>query len=86
MLGLRALRREARSCAPDREEGLLHGVLGQTVVAHDAAREPVGDAPDPVVELCERGLVAARDERHEGFVREVGAVLAHRPGAGRVGR
>ena len=58
------------------EEGLLHGVLCQRLVAEDAEREPVGDAADPVVQLGQGRLVAARDERHQGFVGQVSQVPA----------
>ena len=69
-----ALGDEAGSRPPDREEGLLHGVLGEGGVTDDAEREPVGDGAEPVVELCERTVVAPREQGHEGFIREVGEV------------
>ena len=77
---LGALRPERGGGAPDREESLLDGVLGQPLVAQDTQRETVGDASDAIVELGESRLVAPRDERDEGFVREMSEVLAHRPG------
>src|SRR5262249_36891539 len=40
---LRALGDEAVGCAPRAEEGLLHGVLRQGVVAENAEGEPVGE-------------------------------------------
>ena len=64
------------------EERLLHRVLGERLVAQHPVREPVGDAADPVVELGQRRLVRAGDERDERFVGEVGevAAAAHRLG------
>ena len=82
---LGALRPERGGGAPDREEPFLDRVLGQPLVAQHPQRETVGDAPDAVVELGESRLVAPRDERDEGFVREMSEVLAHRPG-GRAAR
>ena len=64
---------------PDAHERLLDGVLSQAVVTQDAEGEPVGDPADALVELCQRRLVAARDERDEGLVREMSEVLPHRP-------
>src|SRR5262249_40979825 len=46
-----ALREEPGRRAPDGQEGVLDGVLGERVVAEDAQREPVGDAAETVVEL-----------------------------------
>jgi hypothetical protein len=43
----------------------LQGVLRIPLVAEDAKREDVGDAPDAVVQLRQRVLVAARDERDQ---------------------
>ena len=83
---LGALGPEAGRGAPDAEERLLHGILGEPVVAQDAEREPVGDAADAVVQLGQRALVAAGDERDESLVREVSEVLAHGPGSRRVGQ
>ena len=48
------------------------------LIAEDPPREAVGDAAEAVVELAERDLVGAGDERHEGFVREVGEISRHR--------
>ena len=41
---------------------------------------------DPVVELRERILVAARDERDQGLVREVSVLLAHGEAVLRLGQ
>ena len=54
--------------APEPEERLLHGVLGERLVAEHAVGEPVGGAAEAVVELGERGLVGPRDECDERFV------------------
>ena len=77
---LRALCPEGGCVAPDREETLLHRVLGEPVVPQDAHGKAVGDAANAVVKLSERVLVTSRDERHQGFVGEVGVLLAHGPG------
>ena len=63
--------------SPDGEEGVLDGVLGERRVAQDAAREPVGDAAEAVVELRERGLVGAGSERDERLVGQVREVNGH---------
>ena len=79
-----ALARSARKPAAVRqttEERVLHGVLGEPVVAQHAEREAVGDAPDAVVQLSQRRFVATGDERDEGLVRQVCEVPAHGPGA-----
>jgi len=47
---LGALGEEAVGVAPDAEEGLLNGVLGERLVAQDPQREPVGDTAEAVVE------------------------------------
>ena len=75
---LAALGAEARSAAPDGQERLLHRVLGEPVVAQDAHREAVGDAPDAVVQLAESALVPTRHEGDEGFVGEVSVLPSHR--------
>ena len=49
----------------------------------DAQREAVCDAPDPVVELRKRGLVAPGDERDQGLVGEMSVLPAHRPSRAR---
>ena len=75
-----AFARSARKLAALRqtcEERLLNSVLGEALVTQDAQREAVRDAPDPVVELRERVLVAPGDERDEGLVGEVCVLLAH---------
>ena len=65
--------------APEPEEGLLHRVLGERLVAEDPVGEAVRGAADPVVELRERRLVRPRDERDERLVGEVSEVAtAHR--------
>jgi hypothetical protein len=73
------LRAERRRRAPHREEALLHRVLRQPLVAEDAQRDPVRDAPDTVVQLGERGVVAARHERDQRLVGQV-PVPSQRPG------
>ena len=78
-----ALARSARKPAAVRqtaEKCLLHGVLGEAVVAQDPEREAVGDTTDAVVQLGQRALVTAGDECDERLVREVSEVLAHGPG------
>ena len=75
---LRALGAEGGGSTPDGEEPVLHGVLGEAVVAQHAQREPVRDAPDPIVELGEGILVPPGDERDQGLVREVGVLPANR--------
>ena len=83
---LGALGPERRRPSPDPEERLLHGVLGEPVVAEHPERETVGDPADAVVQLGQRAFVAAGDERDESLVREVSEVLAHGPGNRRVGQ
>ena len=77
MLAFAALGDEPRGAAPDREERVLHGVLGERLVAQHAQREPVGDAAVAVVELGERNLVGARGQRDDGFVGEMGKRTRH---------
>ena len=77
---LRPLGAERRGGAPDGEEALLDGVLREALVAEHPVGDAVGDAADAVVELGQGVLVPARDHRHEGLVREVREVFAHRPG------
>jgi hypothetical protein len=74
---LRALCAIGRRASPHLEKGLLDGVLGEALVTQDAERKPVRDAPDAVVELRERVLVASRHERDECLVREMCLLLAH---------
>src|SRR5205823_7402623 len=69
---------EAAGGAPDGEERLLDGVLGEHRVAENPECEPVGDAAVAVVELSERALLATRDQRKEGLVR----ILDERLGRG----
>ena len=87
--GLRPLRDEPPGRAPDREERLLHGILGERLVAEHAQREPVGDAVVPVVQLGERELLRSGHERHDRFVGQVSQVAGHDPdsttSAGRFG-
>ena len=68
---LRPLGHEPAGGAPDGEEGLLHRVLRERLVAQHAEREAVGDAAEAVVQLGERDLVRAGDEGDDGFVGEV---------------
>ena len=56
----------ALGAPPDTQERFLHGVLRQVGAARDPQRETVGERRQTVVELRERGLVAARDLREEG--------------------
>ncbi len=65
---LRALGQEAVGVAPDAEEGFLHGVLGQRLVAQDPQGEPVGDAAEAVVERGQRVVVGVRDEGEQCLV------------------
>src|ERR1051325_3973586 len=65
-----ALREEAVGGAPDREKGLLDGVLREGLVAEDPQGEAVRDAAEAVVELGQGFLVGARDERKECLVGE----------------
>ena len=48
------------------------------LIAEDPPGQAVGDTAESVVELAERDLVRPGDERHEGFVREVGEISRHR--------
>ena len=83
---LGSLGHEAPGGSPDGEEGLLHRVLGQVPVAENAQREPEGDAAVTVVELRQRVLVRARDERHERLVGKVCVLPARSHGVSRPGR
>ena len=77
MIHVLAFARSARKPTAVRqtlEKALLDCILGEALVAKHAVREAVRDAPDPVVELGERLLVAARDECDESLVREMGEV------------
>src|SRR5205085_2145695 len=58
--------------APEREERLLHDVLGRRARTDHAVREREGDARMAVVEDLERARLAAADELHELLVGERG--------------
>ena len=74
---LRALGAERAGRAPDGQERLLHCVLGERRVAHDAQREPVRDAAVAVVELARAPPRPPRaDEGEQRLVREVRVVAA----------
>src|SRR5262249_37305781 len=75
---LRALGDEAVGCAPRAEEGLLHGVLRQGVVAENAEGEPVGESAEAAGELGERLIVGAGDQREQRLVRQ----MRELPGSG----
>ena len=75
--GLRALGDEARRRAPDGDEALLHGVLGERGIAHDPEGEPVGDPAETVVQLRQRVFVGAGDEGDERLVREMSEPAGH---------
>ena len=83
---LGALGPESGSRAPHPEKRLLHGILGEPVVAQHPEGETVGDPADAVVQLGQRAFVAAGDECDESLVREVSEVPAHGPGSRRVGQ
>ena len=74
---LATLGHEAGGRPPDREERLLHRVLGELLVAQDAQRQPVGGTAVAVVQLGERRLLRPRGERDERFVGEVGELPVH---------
>ena len=75
---LRALDEEPVGGAPDGEERLLDGVLGERLVAEDAQREAVGLAGVAVVDLGERAIVGPGDKLEQSLVRQVGASGLHR--------
>ena len=80
-----ALARSARKRSAERqiaEERLLHGVLSQRFVAEDPQSEAVGDAAEAVVELGQRLLVGAGDEREQRFVGDVRELARRRAGGG----
>jgi hypothetical protein len=83
---LRTLRREGSRCAPDGQECLLHRILCEPVVAQDAKGEPESCAPDAVVELGQRDLVAACNESDQGFLGKMSELGAHRLPATRPGQ
>ena len=60
---LRAPGDESARQAPDAEERFLHHVLSEQWILYDPQRETVGRAAVPVVQLAEREIVGARDER-----------------------
>src|SRR5262249_19106420 len=74
---LGALGEEAAGRAPDGEKRLLNRVLGESGVADDAHGKPVGGAAVAIVELSQRLLVPAGNERKQGIVRK-GRVIALR--------
>ena len=76
--GLGALRDEAGGRPPDREEALLHRVLGERGIANDPQREAVGDAAEAVVELREGVLVGPRYESDQRLVREMSEPATHK--------
>ncbi len=78
---LAALRHEPRRRPPEREEGLLHRVLCERLVAQDAQRQPVRRAGIAVVQLAERRLLRARREQHECLVREMRELAGHASGS-----
>ena len=75
---LRALGLVRAGGAPDLEERLLDGVLGECCVLEDLVREPVGDLAEAVVELAECVLVGAGDGFDELLVRALRSGPAHR--------
>ena len=54
--------------APEREEGLLHDVLGDAARARDPVGEREGDLGVALVEHLEGGRLAAADELHQILV------------------
>ena len=77
MLALPRSGMKRRRRPPDREERLLHRVLGERLVAQHAQRQPVGGAAVAVVQLGERDLVRARGQGDERFVGEMGELPVH---------
>jgi hypothetical protein len=74
---LGALGDEAGGRAPGGEKPLLHSVLGEGVVPENPPREAECDPAEPVVELAQRHLVRAGDERDQRFVRQVREIPSH---------
>ena len=68
---LRPLRGEPAGGSPDAEEGVLHCVLRQGVVAEDPERKAVGQPAEAAVELGKRLVVCARDQRQHRLVRQM---------------
>ena len=81
MLGLARSERKLFGGAPEGQERLLHGVLGQGRIAHDAEGEAVREPAVAVVQLGERALVLVRREREQRLVGEV-RVVAGRESSG----
>jgi hypothetical protein len=77
--GLAALRHETVGITPCGEEPFLHRVFGELVIAQDAQGESIGDPPEAIVELRQRGLVGPRQQSDHGFVGEVGEGARHQP-------
>ena len=69
---LSAFRHEAVGIPPRREETLLHGILGELLVAQDAERKTVGHPSEAVVQLGQGRVVGACDHCDDGLVRQVG--------------
>ena len=81
---LGALRPVGAGGAPDLEERLLDGVLGQGRVLEDLVCEPVCDLAEPVVELVESVLVSPGNRLDESFVGALRGLPAHREPLSRV--
>ncbi len=65
-----ALRIEARRPVPAPQEDVLHHLLGDIAVPHDAERHREDESPIPLVERSQRILAAARHGREQqGVVR-----------------
>src|SRR3712207_9142941 len=60
-----------RSRAPERQEGLLHDVLGGVAFPGHPVGEREGGRAVPVIDHAEGGRLALADEMHELFVGEV---------------
>src|SRR5438874_381041 len=56
---------------PRAEEGLLHRILRQCVVAKNPECEPIGKPAEATVELGQRLLVGASDQGDHRLVREM---------------
>ena len=68
MLAFARSARNDAADAPHGEEAFLHRVLGEPLVAEDPMGDAVCDPADAVVELAERAVVSARDERDQRLV------------------
>ena len=75
---LPAFGHERLGSPPDREEGVLNGVLGERVVPQDPQCQAVSHAAEPVVQLGEGLLVRAGHERDDRFIGEMGERAGHR--------